>query len=170
MPETPTPDIEGAIRYLEEQLHWLEEYVKENWDEWNLDQKAAAYVRVQNFQKRIAADSAPLKKHINRLRDQVGGQWLVQAMDDSGLTTISTKAGYRVTQSQRLFASIKADSKTEAQQWLHINGLGELITTTVNAHTLSSAFKSMIEDENKEPPEDYFNYAYKPILQVTKAK
>jgi hypothetical protein len=162
--------MESAISHLDQQIHWLEDYLKENWDNWNLDQKAAAYVRIQDFQKRIAADSAPLKKHINRLRDQVGSQWLVEAMDESGLTTINTKAGYRVTQSQRLFASVKGDQKDDAYDWLRNNGLDSLITQTVNAQTLSSAFKSMIEDENKEPPEDYFNYAYKPILQVTKAK
>lgn len=43
-------------------------------------------------------------------------------------------------------------TKEAAMKWLRENGLGELISETVNAGTLASAIKSMIEETAKEPP------------------
>lgn len=44
-------------------------------------------------------------------------------------------------------------------EWLRANDLGAIITETVNAGTLASTFKSMVEDQNREPPVEIFKFS-----------
>lgn len=88
--------------------------------------------------------------------------------ENENLTSFTTQDGYRVTVSTAYRASIKADKKEEAYDWLRKNNLDALITETVNAGTLSAAGKKLTEDEGKELPEDLFNAAYMPTTSLTK--
>lgn len=72
---------------------------------------------------------------------------------------VTLEEGYRVQVSHTLRASIRGgQDKEAAYQWLRDNGLGDLVTETVNAATLSAAAKAMAE-ENRELDGDLFNVA-----------
>lgn len=83
---------------------------------------------------------------------------IVPAMfDEAGIKNVPLVEGYRVQTGGKIFASIKADAKEQAYQWLRDNGLGALVVETVNVQTLSAAAKVMAEEENRELPEEFFN-------------
>ena len=105
-----------------------------------------------------------LEEGMERLSNQV----VPAAFERENITTCKTSDGYRITVPQpRLFASVKADKKEEAYTWLRANELGDIITETINASTLSAVAKSLLED-GKELPEDIFGSYYKQYTSVTK--
>lgn len=76
---------------------------------------------------------------------------------------------FRVTRLTRLFASIIGDEKEAAYKWLRDNGYDALIKETVNASSLSSAAKELIET-GKELPDDLFSMASKNGVSITALK
>ncbi len=89
------------------------------------------------------------------------------AFDAEKITTFTTQTGYRVTLSMTYRASIIAAQKGAAYAWLQANNLGDLITETVNASTLSAAGKVLLED-GKELPDDLFHAYFAPSASITK--
>lgn len=57
--------------------------------------------------------------------------------------------------------------KQAAYWWLRLNGMGSLITETINASTLSAAARKQMED-GKDLPETYFKVDIVPNTSVTK--
>ncbi len=92
---------------------------------------------------------------------------LPEAIEKSGQTHVPLAEGWRVGVSQNMRASIPPAKRQEAWQWLRDNGLGDLITETVNAQTLSSAAKVRLEDQGLDMPEDLFNVQMVPNTSVT---
>lgn len=80
---------------------------------------------------------------------------------------ISLAEGFRVGVAFTWRASIKEGQKDVAYHWLRANKLGDLISSTVNASTLSAAAKHRIEEQNLDFPEDLFNVAHMPNTSVT---
>lgn len=76
--------------------------------------------------------------------------------------------GFRFTVSQRFSASMP--DKERGKEWLRSNGLGDIIQETINAQTLSSAIKKMIEDDGKDPPAELFTTNYMSYTSATKAR
>lgn len=102
--------------------------------------------------------------------DKLGGGFLPDAFERDKaktLTITAPDANYRVTVQVALRASIRKDHRDAAYDWLRSNGLGDLITSTVNASTLSAAGRKMVE-EGREFPEDHFNSFYQNTTSVTK--
>lgn len=93
---------------------------------------------------------------------------LPEVFEVEGVKSIPLAEGYRVGTSCTFRASIRKGMKDPAYTWLRGNQLGDIITTTVNASTLSSAAKKLMEDDNKELPEELFNVAMVPTTSVTK--
>lgn len=93
-----------------------------------------------------------------------------QIFEQEGVTSVPLAEGFRIGVSVTLRASIKPEQKDYAYQWLRENKLGDLITSTVNASTLSGAARSMEDDQNIELPTEYFNVAKVPTTSVTKTK
>lgn len=91
-------------------------------------------------------------------------------MEQSGVTHIPLAEGWRVGVSSTLRAAIVADKRQEAFNWLRTHGLEDLISSTVNASTLSAAARHMMEDENRELPPDLFNVAVIPTTSLTRTK
>lgn len=87
-----------------------------------------------------------------------------------GVPHVSLDEGYRVGVSMVFRASIIGDKKLEAYEWLRNHKLADIITTTVNASTLSAAAKKEIEERNVEFPEEYFKIATVPTVSVTGTK
>jgi DNA-directed RNA polymerase subunit L len=104
------------------------------------------------------------QNHLDRMRQDK----VPTAFKENGITSL-TVDGYRYTISQTLRASIKADQKVRAYEWLRENDLGELITETVNASTLSAQARKMAEDGTELEP-DLFNVSIVPTTSITQAK
>lgn len=134
--------------------------------------KVRDYVRLQDwtdvarFQSELRkpldeADKA--KKTMQKLYDWVRTGALPDKMEAAGIDSATVAGVGRVTLSASLMASIKADCKSEAYQYLQDNGHGDIITTTVNASTLKALAKKKIED-NDALPAEFFN-----VTTVTQA-
>lgn len=102
------------------------------------------------------------------LFEQYKRKLLPEAFEIEGVKSIPLAEGFRVGTSSQYRASIKKDQKDKAYAWLRANKLGDIISSTVNASTLSSAASKMIEDENRELPEELFSVAMVPTTSVTK--
>lgn len=95
---------------------------------------------------------------------------LPAVFEQEGVPHVSLDEGYRVGVSMVFRASIVSDQKLAAYQWLRDNNLADIITTTVNASTLSAAAKAEIEERNVEFPSDLFKIATLPTVSVTGTK
>jgi len=94
-------------------------------------------------------------KVIYHLKDRLDKNVVPQRIEDSGFDKVQVAAiGQSFYPLVKYSASII--DKSKGFDWLRANGAGELITETVNAGTLASFCKDMIENENKEPPSDIF--------------
>lgn len=91
-------------------------------------------------------------------------------MEQSGVTHVPLAEGFRVGASSQLRAAIVSNKRSEAFQWLRENGLADLISSTVNASTLSAAARHMLEEDNRELPPELFNVAMVPTTSVTQTK
>ena len=69
-----------------------------------------------------------------------------------------------------MFASIIAEKRPQAFQWLRDNGYGDIIQETVNASTLSAFAKTLLETENKELPEEFFRVHAESQATLTRGK
>ena len=90
--------------------------------------------------------------------------------EDEGTPHIPVEGRWRVGTSIKLVASIVPVSKRQAWKWLEGEKLGDLISPTVNAQSLASAMKHMIEEENRDPPSDMIRIDYVYNSSVTKTK
>lgn len=94
--------------------------------------------------------------------------------EQAGVPNVPLDEGFRVGVSAKFRASLKSEDdggdRDKAYQWLRDNDLGDLISTTVNASTLSSAAKSLMEEHNKELPSTLFNVAFVPNTSVNTTK
>lgn len=94
---------------------------------------------------------------------------LPEAFDRANIPNVTLDEGYRVGVSHSLRASVKANMKDAAIKWLQDNGLGDIVTETINASTLSAVARTMAED-NKELDESVFHVFIQPTTSVTKTK
>lgn len=93
---------------------------------------------------------------------------LPERFDHEQVKTFNTEK-WRVTKLTKVMASIPADKKEQAFEWLEQNDLGSLIKPTVNASSLSGAAKEIME-KGEELPEELFNVHMQPGISVTKLK
>lgn len=109
-------------------------------------------------------------KPLNELYDKYKTKVLPELFEQSGVPHVSLEEGFRVGVSSRFVASIIPDQRDKAFNWLRTHGFSDLITSTVNAQTLSAAAKVMREEQNRELPVDLFRTADLPNVSVTKTK
>lgn len=107
-------------------------------------------------------------KPLRQMFDQYRSQDLPALFEQEGVTSVPLAEGYRVGVSFTIRASIKQGEKDRAYAWLRGNQLGDIITTTVNASTLSATARTLLEEQNLELPEELFNVANMPNTSVTK--
>jgi hypothetical protein len=109
------------------------------------------------------------RKRIGQALEDLSRKTIPEMMAEEGVKTITLEdIGYRFTVSQRFSCSMP--DKEAGMEWLRGNGLGDLIQPTVNAQTLSSAMKKMIEDDGREPPSELFTTSYMSFTSATKAR
>lgn len=105
---------------------------------------------------------------VDQAYDKMTKELVPAAFEKEGLTSFNLKAGYRITISQRYLASIIPETKPDAYVWLRKHKMGDIITETVNAGTLSATGKAMLE-EGKELPESLFRCYFQPNTSITKS-
>jgi hypothetical protein len=86
-----------------------------------------------------------------------------------GLTSQNTNYG-RVTITHRTYASIKAETKDAALDWLRANDLGDIITEQVNAATLGKTAQTLQQDTGKSLDPDLFSVYVQLNTSFTKKK
>lgn len=93
-----------------------------------------------------------------------------EAFEAEGIKTLTdAETGDRITITQRMFASIPAEKRDEAYDWLRSNGHASLIVETVNASSLSAFAKSQME-EGIELPEEIFKTTIINQVSLTRGK
>lgn len=126
---------------------------------------ARAFVKLRHLKDRTEA----VTKLVSLAYEKLKTTDLPEAFERAGVPSVSLDEGFRVTVSHKLYASIKKDMKEAAFKWLEENDLGDLITPTVNASTLSAVAKTMGE-ENRELDPELFSIAIVPNTSVTAVK
>jgi len=116
----------------------------------------------------LKAEFEELTQPLDKLVDDLNKDKVPTIFKEHG-TTSTTVDGYRYTVSNTTRASIQGGKKDEALQWLRDNELGELITETVNASTLSAQARILAEEKGLELDPDLFNVYVQPNMSVTKA-
>jgi hypothetical protein len=94
--------------------------------------------------------------------------YLPEKFHEEEITTFNTDR-YRVSCSDRVFASITDNEDGKAFDWLRENDYGALIKPTVNASSLSSVAKELLES-GRELPDDMFRVHNKSIVSITVKK
>ena len=97
---------------------------------------------------------AELKKRFGALHKKYKEEIVPKKFEEEGVSSI-TIDGYRYTVSHQARTSIITSEKPAAYDWLRNNGLGDLITETVNSSTLSATAKTLAED-GIDLPDDLF--------------
>lgn len=127
---------------------------------------ARAFVGLHRLNSRLDEQLKPFYELYRRYKEIE----LPAAFEADKITHVPLEEGFRVGLSSRMFASIPADKREAAYQWLREHELGDLITNTVNAQTLSAAAKTLMEEKNIELPSELFTVAYVPNTSVTSTK
>lgn len=119
---------------------------------------------------RLAKDA--LEAEYKRLASQferLSGVVVPERMRTEEISTMTLDdLGYRFTVSNRTYASM-AD-KENGKTWLRDNGYGDIIQETVNAGTLGSLAKELLESQGIDLPAEFFNVTLKPTVSMTKVK
>lgn len=113
-------------------------------------------VEIGQFFKLISEERKRLEK-IGEILTSIENEYSTlicpQLLDINKVDSI-TIAGRKIAKSVRVFANISKAREENGFAWLHSEGYGEIIKTSVHPKTLSSAMKAYILDKGMLPPED----------------
>lgn len=126
---------------------------------------ARAFVHV----RRVKDELDELSKRFSKVYEELKSVKLPAKFEEGGVPSITLAEGYRVGVSHLVRASIKGEAREQAYEWLREHGLGDLITNTVNASTLSAVAKDM-QSDNQDLPEEFFNCHVMATTSVTRTK
>lgn len=108
-------------------------------------------------------------KQFNEIYASVKDVRLPEAFDKAQIPHVNLDEGYRVGVSHSVRASVRANMKDAAIEWLRKNGLETIVSETINASTLSAVARTMGED-NRQLDEGIFHVYVQPTTSVTKTK
>jgi len=154
-----------VVRQLTLDLADFVKHIKENGPTQSASLCAEHYRMLREMHDEIDA----VKKEAYHAMEHYTMSVLPELFEDECVTTLNLASGYRVTVKHTMRASVKADAKGHAFQWLIDNDLGDLVTETVNASSLSATAR-MLNEEGRELPTDFFNVATLPQVSLTKTK
>lgn len=132
-------------------------------DRMSLADAAENYVILKNLDERLDEVAKALGKTVEHIKTKT----MPTLFERDKLTSCNTRLGYRVTTSMLTRATMV--DKEGGKQWLKDNGLGDIVTETVNSSTLAATAKSLLED-GKELDPLLFNVVLMPTTSVTKIK
>lgn len=108
-----------------------------------------------------------VRKTLNAEYDHIKLKALPDLMNELELRTFTVEGAGRVQIGGDVYASISADQKDGAYQWLRDNNYGDLIVETVNASTLKAWCKEGLE-QGRDMPEELFKIT--PYTRATLVK
>lgn len=126
---------------------------------------AMAYVEFRRLDD--AVDT--LNKMLGHFKQEYKTSVLPKAFNSDAVKTVTLENGSRITVADTMKASIVPDRRDEAFQWLQDNDLGDLITETVNAASLSATARHLLE-EGRELDQDLFKVVMFPQVSLTNPK
>lgn len=129
---------------------------------------ARSFVVLHRLREALLSDEKNRFRPIGRLFQDYAKTKIPAMFEQDGVENVPLAEGFRVGVSHPFYASIKGGQRDKAYNWLRDNGLGDLISSTVNSSSLSAALKTKIVDENAEAPDDIFTAGYVPTATVTK--
>lgn len=106
---------------------------------------------------------------IGKIMGELKNFKLPEAFEAEGIKTLNMADGSRITITQSVRASVVGGKKDEAFEYLRANDLGDLITESLNASTLSAFVKTQLE-KNISMPDDLFNVVVMPTTSLTRGK
>lgn len=130
------------------------------------EQLARAFVAFHRLNDKLDAITKAFEAQFAQLKGEV----IPSAFEARGLPNVTLSEGFRVGVAHNFRASIKEGQRDRAFQWLRENKLGDLITTTVNASTLSAAMKHRVEEDNLDAPDELFTVTVMLNTSVTTTK
>lgn len=110
-----------------------------------------------------------VRKKIGETLEGLSRNTIPEMMAENEVRTITLDdIGYRFTISHRWSCSMV--DKDAGITWLKENGLAPMVFETVNAQTLASWAKGLVEDEGRDPPAELFKTGQMAFTSVTKAR
>lgn len=106
-------------------------------------------------------------KGINKEFDYLRLSLIPKIFEDRGIANMKIADVGRVNLTADIYASIPADKREEAYQWLSDTGHGDLIGSTVNASTLKAFLKGQLL-KGEELPEGLFKVTPFTRASITK--
>lgn len=110
------------------------------------------------------------REALAQMAEDLSRETIPDTLRGLGIKTITIEGVGRVSVSARFSASILPEKKPEAYSWLRESGNGSLIVETVNAQTLSSFAKNLLETEGVDLPSDLFKIGSMSYTSITKVK
>ena len=113
-------------------------------------------LKLRDFEDRIALTEAALKK-LQEEADILSGDVIPTMMQEMNISTLKLADGSAVEVKPIYGASISAERKEEAFNWLRINGLGDLIKNEVtvsfgrNEDNKAIAYANLAEENGYQP-------------------
>lgn len=114
-----------------------------------LQELARELSNLKTQKDRIEEDLSAINKRIEILARQE----IPEAMDEAGVQNVKFEGIGKIYLKGDVFASIPAESRDAAYEWLELTGRGSLIKPTVNSSSLKAAVKEWIS-QGEEIPEE----------------
>jgi hypothetical protein len=128
-------------------------------------QTALEYLVLKDIADKLEEAIKPFKQVVTIYKEKR----VPEAFELEGVTTLNLSNGYRITTTSQARASIRAEAKEMAYQWLRDHEMEALISETVNASTLSATARQLLE-EGRELPDELFNVHMQNGTSVTKTR
>jgi hypothetical protein len=133
---------------------------QQQYDEYkqNLRQQFAGQktIELARAMKAAQTDKEEMEERMTRLNtmiDMLRFELIPTKMDEEGIDKITIDGVGTLYTSVDVNASIPADSKHAAYQWLDEHGFGNLVTPTVNSSTLKAFCKEQLKKGTELPSE-----------------
>ena len=106
-------------------------------------------------------------KDWEKLKELMAKKLLPEAFEREGIKNLKTLSGQKISISESVYANVSKENKFAAHEWLREHGHDDLIQETVNANSLRSRIKGLLED-GEDVPLDIFGVAIVPNTRLTK--
>jgi hypothetical protein len=137
----------------------------ENYDEMSLQDLAKAFLDIKEKLEKAKQESSALQNEWDHIRLNK----IPELMDEEGVNTVTFKGVGRITLTADVYASIPADKKEDAYEWLRSNGHSGIIQESVHNGTLRATIKALMK-KGDDVPGDFFKVTPYSRASVTRIK
>lgn len=118
-----------------------------DYSEMQIQELAAELRKLKDIKDSMEDSLKDVNKSIELLTKQV----IPEKMDEQGISNVSFGDIGRISLRGEVYASILAENREAAYQWLRDTGRASLISNTVNASTLKAACKEWLKNGEEIP-------------------